>query len=170
MIKKLVFPLLVSTLFMTGCGEVTTGKLNKTMFQTVDENKAQLLQSGKDKRYCLKCGMDLVKFYKTSHAASNESKDKVHQYCSIHCLEDHLGDGIVLKNPKVVDVSSLEFISVSDATYVVGSDVRGTMSRVSKYAFLNKEDALKFQKKHGGEIMDFNSALEKAKEDFKHYR
>ncbi len=168
--KKFIYPVLASALFLTACGEVSHAKQNKTMFQSVQKEKAQLLQDGKNKHYCLKCGMDLVKFYKTSHAASSEKKDKTHQYCSIHCLEDHLGDGIVLKNPRVVDVSSLEFISVSDATYVVGSNVHGTMSRVSKYAFLNKKDALEFQKKYGGEIMDFNSALEKAKEDFKHYR
>jgi nitrous oxide reductase accessory protein NosL len=82
-------------------------------------------------------------------------------------LEDHLGDGIALKNPQVVDVESLKLISVNDATYVVGSKVRGTMSRVSKYAFLKKQDAEAFAAKHGGEIMDFNSALKKAKEDFK---
>jgi nitrous oxide reductase accessory protein NosL len=41
------------------------------------------------------------------------------------------------------------------------------MTRVSKYAFSNLEDAKKFQKLYGGEIMDFNGAHEKAKEDFR---
>lgn len=168
--RKILYPVLASAFFIAGCSEVSATQQHKTMFQTVKKDEAQLLQAGKNKRYCLKCGMDLIKFYKTSHAASSESKDNTYQYCSIHCLEDHLGDGVVLKNPKVVDISSLEFISVADATYVVGSSVRGTMSRVSKYAFLNKKDALEFQKKYGGEIMDFNSALNKAKDDFKHYR
>jgi len=137
-------------------------------FQMVAENEAVLVQIGNEKRSCALCGMDLVRFYKTSHASEVEGKK--YQYCSIHCLEDHLGQGITIKNPKVVDVSSLKFISISQAYYVVGSKKRGTMSRVSKYAFASESDAKAFQKEFGGEIMDFNGAREKAQEDFKHYR
>ena len=158
--------LLVSLLFI-GCGGSQV-QVPSQMFQSVNEKEAVLVQTGKDKRYCAKCGMDLVKFYKTSH--SSTYKGKHYQYCSIHCLENHLGEGITLKNPKVVDVESLKFIPVSDAFYVVGSKKKGTMSKVSKYAFKNKEMAEKFQEKFGGEIMNFNQAREKAIEDFKHYR
>ena len=112
--------------------------------------------------------MNLVRFYKTSHTA--EYKEKYYQYCSIHCLEEHLGEGIALKNPKVVDISSLKLISVAKAYYVVGSAKRGTMSRKSKYAFQNIEDAQKFQAEYGGKIMDFSQARKIAQEDFKHYR
>lgn len=135
------------------------------MFQTVTHDKATLLQSSEQKESCPICGMNLVKFYKTSHAASHN--DEMHQYCSIHCLAEHLDDGNELKNPKVVDVTSLEMISVMEAHYVVGSRVKGTMSRVSKYAFKNYEDAKAFQAKNGGKILDFYGALEVAREDFK---
>jgi len=128
----------------------------------------ELVQEGKNKTECARCGMDLIRFYKTSHAS--EYKGKKFQYCSIHCLEDHLGEGISLKNPKVVDNSSLKFISIADAIYVVGSKKPATMSRISKYAFSNLKDAKAFQSKFGGEIMDFNGAREVAQEDFKHYR
>jgi nitrous oxide reductase accessory protein NosL len=168
--KKLVLPALASALLLSGCNSASSAHHHSQIFQSVPYEKAELVQDGKNKQYCVKCGMDLVRFYKTSHAALNEKGDKHFQYCSIHCLEEHLGEGVTLKNPRVVDVSSLKLISVADATYVVGSKVRGTMSRVSKYAFLNKDDALKFQSKNGGNIMDFNGALLKAKEDFKHYR
>lgn len=161
-----IFGLIAVALLILGCSQAQT-RSNKP-FQMVEEKEAILVQSGKDKRYCVKCGMDLVRYYKTSHTAQ-EGKHN-HQYCSIHCLEDHLGEGITLKNPKVVDVSSLKLISVKDAFYVVGSKKRGTMSRVSKYAFSSFEDAKNFQDEFGGEIMDFNSAREKAQEDFKHYR
>ena len=134
------------------------------MFQTVAKKDAILVQEGKNKNSCAICGMNLTKFYKTSHIVVHE--DKPVQYCSLHCLADHLGEGVEVKNPKVVDVKSLKFIPVLEAYYVVGSDVHGTMSRVSKYAFQNLEDAKKFQKLHGGKIMDFYGALEKAKEDF----
>ena len=160
---KLLSFLFIGLLFI-GCAN--SPKSSHKMFQSVSESEAILVQSTKDKRYCTRCGMDLVKFYKTSHSANVNSKS--YQYCSIHCLEEHLGDGVTLKNPKVVDIASLKFISVKDAYYVVGSKKRGTMSRVSKYAFSKLEDAKKFRTKNGGEIMRFNDALKKAKEDFKY--
>ena len=134
------------------------------MFQSVDEKDATLVQKGKEKRYCARCGMDLVMFYKTSHAA--EHKDVKFQYCSIHCLAEHMSQE-ELNDIKVVDTVSLKLIDAKKAYYVVGSKVRGTMSRVSKYAFLNENDAKDFQAKNGGEIMDFDAALKKAQEDFK---
>jgi len=163
-----VFTIVLIGMLFVGCGPEKKPGVRSSMYQSVNEQDATLVQSGKDKRYCVLCGMDLVKFYKTSHASTHEGKH--YQYCSIHCLEDHLGQGITLKNPKVVDVESLKFISVADAYYVVGSKKRGTMSRVSKYAFLNKDMAEKFQAEYGGEIMNFNQAREKAQEDFKHFR
>ncbi len=145
-----------------------TSKVKSKLYQSVNKNQAILLQKGKDKRYCARCGMDLVKYYKTSHAAIY--KGKQYQYCSIHCLEEHLGKGVTLKNPQVVDVTSLKFISVANAKYVVGSKKKGTMSRVSKYAFSSLDDAKKFQAKYGGEIMSFNGARAAAQKDFKFKR
>lgn len=158
----------VLALMLIGCSSEKGVTYKSTMFQSVNEQEAVLLQEGKNKNYCFKCGMDLVKYYKTSHSATYDGK--IYQYCSIHCLEDHLGDGIMLKNPKVVDVDSLQFIDSSKAYYVVGSKKSGTMSRISKYAFANEDMAKKFQAQHGGEIMDFYKALEIAKKDFKHYK
>lgn len=153
---------------LVGCGSEKNINTKPVMFQSVYEHEATLLQEGKNKNYCYKCGMDLVKYYKTSHSAAQDGT--VYQYCSIHCLEDHLGDGITLKNPKVVDVGSLKFIDATKAYYVVGSQKSGTMSKISKYAFANEEDAKKFQAEFGGEIMDFYKALEIAKKDFKYYK
>jgi len=165
------------TLFaLLGCNTATkepTPKQNQKqmhtmpakMFQSVNSDQATLVQTGKNKLYCARCGMNLVMFYKTSHTATYE--DKEYQYCSIHCLTDHLSEGIELRNPKVVDVVSLKLIPVQNAFYVVGSDVKGTMSRVSKYAFASLKDAQAFQAKHGGKIVDFYAALEVAKKDFR---
>ncbi len=153
---------------LVGCSSEKNINPKSGMFQSVHEHEAILLQEGKNKNYCYKCGMDLVKYYKTSHSAAHDST--VYQYCSIHCLEDHLGDGITLKNPKVVDISSLKFIDATKAYYAVGSQKSGTMSKISKYAFANEEDAKKFQVQFGGEIMDFYKALDVAKKDFKYYK
>ena len=152
-------------LFLIGCVPDKKPQVKSIMFQSVNPQDATLVQSGEGRGSCSRCGMNLVKFYKTNHSAIH--KGKHYQYCSIHCLEDHLGDDVTLKNPQVVDVDSLKFISVSEAYYVVGSKVSGTMSKVSKYAFTTKDMAQKFQAKYGGEVMDFNGALSKAKEDFK---
>jgi len=123
------------------------------MPQTVPADQAQLLQSGPGKLYCPNCGMNLVKFYKTSHALDE------HQYCSMHCYceanpasEDSAGKA------QVVDFTTLKFILATSAHYVVGSDVKGTMTMTSKYAFANKADAETFAGKHGGEIMSFEGA------------
>lgn len=166
---KVLSSIVISVLFLA-CG-VQTQQMSSThvskpmMFQSVSKEKATLLQSGEEKESCPICGMNLVMFYKTSHGAIENNKS--FHYCSLHCMSEHLDSGKELKNPTVVDVKSLKMISVMQAHYVVGSDVRGTMSRVSKYAFKNLEDAQVFQKEHGGKIMNFNSALEIAREDFK---
>ena len=160
-----IFTAITIALFIYGCGPIKSAIAPSGMYQTVSKDQAVLVQDKGDEKYCARCSMDLVKFYKTSHSATHN--DKKYQYCSIHCLEDHLGEGVTLKNPEVVDVASLKFIPVSKATYVVGSKKRGTMSRVSKYAFTNESDAKDFQAKFGGDIMNFNGALEKAKEDFR---
>lgn len=159
--------LAVVMVFFAGCAQKEPNN-RPIMFQSINEKEAILLQNGESKNYCPRCGMYLPKYYKTNHIASDEKK--LYQYCSIHCLEEHLGEGLELKNPMVVDVTTLKFIDATKAYYVVGSRIRGTMSKISKYAFLNRDDAQKFQTQNGGEIMDFYKALEIAREDFKNYR
>ncbi len=159
---------IVLVISVVGCGSSQKQSMTHKQFQMVDKKDAILVQSGSEKESCVRCGMNLIRFYKTSHTSEHEGTH--YQYCSIHCLEEHLGEGVTLKNPKVVDVSSLELISVSEAHYVVGSSKRGTMTRTSKYAFKNLKDAQKFKAQYGGEIMNFSSARKIAQEDFKHYR
>jgi len=72
MLKILSFVVLV--LFLVGCGPDKNPTFKSGMFQTVDKNQATLVQSGKDKRYCVRCGMDLIKFYKTSHTSTYKDK------------------------------------------------------------------------------------------------
>lgn len=129
------------------------------MFQTVPEANATLIQPGKDKYSCPNCGMHLVKYYKTSHTHKN------HQYCSIHCLYEAT-QGVIPQDAKVADTITLELIDVKKAFYVVGSKVRGTMTRTSSYAFGLEKDALAFVSDNGGKIMNFEEAYAVASEDF----
>ena len=151
------------------CGSAMSSTSDKPkkmmkMFQSVPKSKATILQKGKSKLFCPKCGMTLPMFYKTNHVATLNGKVK--QYCSIHCLAEDLQSGSKLTNIKVVDVATLKFIDVKDATYVVGSRKKGTMSRVSKYAFAKKSDAIAFAKVNGGKVTDFKGALKEAKAEF----
>ncbi len=135
------------------------------MFQSVPFKDATLLQSGETKTSGVVCGMNLPQFYKTNHSATLNGV--VRQYCSIHCVaEDMLIKKLPIENIQVVDVTSLKFIDASKAFYVIGSKQKGTMTGVSKYAFANKKDAFIFSKKYGGEIANFDIALQKALEDF----
>jgi nitrous oxide reductase accessory protein NosL len=142
-----------------------TAKKNEK-FQTVAIEKTTMLQSGKSKHSCPECGMKLPMFYKTNHSAT--SNGKVKQYCSIHCLADDKSiKKSSVKEIKVVTVDTLKFIPVEEVTYVVGSDIRGTMSGLSKYAFKGRMSARRFAKEHGGKIMNFKEAYEYALKDFK---
>ena len=135
------------------------------MFQAVPKDKATLLQEGRNKSSCIACGMKLPMFYKTNHAAHLDGKDR--QYCSIHCFaEEKNVKKMPIKDFRVVDVTSLKFIDATTAFYVVGSKKKATMSEVSKYAFENKKDAIKFSKQYEGKVVDFQTALQIADKDF----
>jgi nitrous oxide reductase accessory protein NosL len=163
-----IFLVAVAIFLMSGCAEntaATKSMVHKVRFQTVSADKAQLLQSGKEKSACAICGMHLPTFYKTNHVA--DTKDTLKQYCSLHCVvHDNEINKTDLRNLRVVDTNSLKFIDALKAYYVVGSSKKGTMSRVSKYAFATKKEAEAFAKAYGGKVMKFYDAYDVAKKDF----
>jgi nitrous oxide reductase accessory protein NosL len=163
MLKKIFTTLVIALLFL-GCANSTQPSKKKfARFQSVEIEKTTMFQSGKDKYSCPQCGMKLPMFYKTNHTAT--SNKKVKQYCSIHCLAEDRREH-KLENIRVVAVDTLKFISVKDATYVVGSDIKGTMSGLSKYAFEGRMSARRFAKKNGGRVMNFEEAYKYALKDF----
>ncbi len=117
-----------------------------------------LVQKGAKKMWCGICGMNLKMFYKTSYIAGDK------QYCSIRCLvADMKNSKIDLDSVKVIDAKTQKPILAKDAYFVIGSDIQGTMSRVSKLAFKSKSDAKEFIKEHGGKLASFQEALKEAK-------
>jgi len=135
-------------------------------YRAVPLAKAEILQDGKEKMFCPKCGMTLPMFYRTNHAAKVDGK--MQQFCSMYCLVEAMNDGAKVEDIKVVDNSTLKFIDANKAYYVVGSSKPATMAKkVSKYAFGTKEAAQDFAKKFGGKVMSFDEALAIAKKDFK---
>lgn len=156
---------------LSGCAndkvKSSTIKTDKKMerFQSVPVEQTTMLQTGEHKYACPECGMKLPMFYKTNHVAT--SNGKVKQYCSLHCLvDDKMNNKSNLTDIKVVAVDTLKFIDVKDAIYVVGSDVKGTMSGLSKYAFEGRMSARRFAEEHQGKIMSFEEAYAYAKKDF----
>ena len=137
------------------------GKKMPTRFQAVSSDKATILQEGDAKMFCPKCGMTLPMFYKTNHAAHVDGK--IEQFCSIHCLADRMGDGVQVTNIQVVDNTTLKFIDVLNAWYVMGSSKAGTMSMTSKYAFGKKSDAQNFANEFGGKVMTYYAVLDAVK-------
>ena len=126
--------------------------------------KPELIQEGTKKEWCPVCGMKIEEYYKTSHAAKTHNH-KNRQYCSIRCLAVDMQEyDIKLEDVKVVDVVTQKLIYAKSAFYVVDSDIKGTMSKVSKLAFGSKEAAEDFNIEHGGKIVDFATALGMAKE------
>jgi len=163
--KKILLSLIVvcGALMASGMGQQSPKHMPK-MFQSVPMVKATILQDGKEKMFCPKCGMSLPMFYKSNMSAKVDGKVK--QYCSIHCLVDDINSGAKLSEIKVVDTNSLKFIDAKNAYFVVGSSKKGTMTKVSKYAFASKEDAKVFASKFGGDVMDFEHTLALAKKQF----
>ncbi len=105
---------------------------------------------------CPSCNMSIKKYYKTSHAVKHKDGTKEH-FCSMACLKKKKKSGDVVY---VANSSTGKMIKAKNATYVIGSDVPSTMgAKKSKIAFGSKSAAKAFQKKHGGEIGDYNKAL-----------
>jgi len=141
------------------------GKMMPKNYRMVPMAKAQILQEGPDKMYCPKCGMTLPMFYRTNHAANVDGKTE--QFCSMYCLIEEMNAGKKVTDVKVVDNTTLKFIPVEKAFYVVGSSKPATMAKkVSKYAFGTEAAAKEFADKFGGKVMSYDEALALAKKDF----
>jgi nitrous oxide reductase accessory protein NosL len=67
----------------------------------------------------------------------------------------------------VADAKGLKMIPVQKAFYVIGSTVKGTMSRISTYAFATKADALEFKSANGGKLGTYEDAYIATMDDFK---
>jgi len=148
------------------------GSVASNRFSSVPENQAVFLQKGENRAICCVCGMNLPGHFKTNHAVTFKNGE-TKQYCSLYCLVDELnrhptGDGSMSGGEIfVVDAKNLNFIKAKTAFYVVESQIDGTMSTISKYAFADKNDANTFANQHGGRVVGFDKALALASDDFK---
>jgi len=116
-------------------------------------------------KWCPLCGMDLEVYRKTSHRHTFKDGSQ-EAYCSLHCA------AIVYQQKKdqIVKIEAADFVTggyfeADKAHYLVGSDLPGVMTVVSKKAFSSSDDAKRFQKEHGGSIVGFKEALAMALAD-----
>jgi nitrous oxide reductase accessory protein NosL len=138
--------------------------LNAKSFSKVASKEPLLVQKGHEKHWCPVCGMNLKMFYKTNHTSQLLNKTQ-RQYCSMRCLVmDKEEYGIESSSIQVIDASSEKLIDASSAYYVLGSKVKGTMSKTSKFAFAQESDAKIFAKKYKGKVVSFEVAMKSAKE------
>lgn len=138
--------------------------LEAKLYQSVPLAKATLF-TPTNKPWCTSCGMHLGMFYKTNHALKMKDGKTV-QLCSLHCLVEKLAQKKIVADLLVVDNTTLKFIPVERAYYVVGSNIKGTMTKNSKFAFGTQEAAQLFLNEHRGRVVRFSEANELAKKDF----
>ena len=113
---------------------------------------------------CPYCGMDRAQFHHARHLV-HYSDDLVDGTCSIHCLAISLALNLD-REPKAIyapDNTSGEavkpLVNVDKATYLIGGNLPGVMTRRGKTSYGNKEAALAAQAQHGGELGDYAAAL-----------
>jgi len=139
-----------------------------TLFGAVFSKKAtvspQLVQQKCGNQWCPVSGAKIADYYKTSYIARFVTNGHKRQYCSMRCLVMDMKEyGIDTNTIKALDLNTQKYIDAKSAYFVIGSDIPGSFSKVSKLAFQKRKDAQNFIKKHKGSIVSFTDALKLAK-------
>jgi hypothetical protein len=115
-----------------------------------------------EQKYCPLCSMNLKMFWKTTHWLTFADGTRS-GYCSIHCASIvYQKRAANIDRWEVADYDTKELINAHKAHFLIGSDLPGTMTPVSKLAFASLDVAKKYQKEHGGTISTFDDALRRA--------
>jgi nitrous oxide reductase accessory protein NosL len=113
---------------------------------------------------CPYCGMDRGEYHH-SRMLVQYADDLPDPTCSLHCAAVSLAVNVD-RGPKAIYVADnaaavepRPLVAVEQATFLVGSGIKGVMTRRSKVAYGSAEAARAAQDKHGGELGDFDKAL-----------
>ena len=119
---------------------------------------------------CPYCGMDRRKFHH-SRMLVLYGDDLPDATCSLHCAAISLSINID-RGPKAIYVADnapgdevKPLIPAEQATFLIGSSIKGVMTRRSKVAYGTEAAAKAAQAAHGGTLADFDKALLAAHED-----
>ncbi len=117
-----------------------------------------------EQKWCPLCSMNLKMFWKTTHWLTFSDGTRT-GYCSIHCASKVYQDRATdIDRWEVADYDTKKLINGRKAHFLIGSDLPGTMTPVSKLAFASLDVAKKYQKEHGGTIGTLDDALKRALE------
>ncbi len=136
------------------------------------ESVAVLLESELEKHpRCVICNMDRRQFHFARHLL-HYGDGHVEGTCSINCAaecmlrERRRGFSAIYAPDYGVAGEPKPLIEVSTAIYLIGSDLRGVMSPVSKYAFSERAKAEAVIAVAGGRIGTFAEAIAASFDDY----
>ncbi len=116
---------------------------------------------------CPYCGMDRTMWHHSRHLVQYDD-GLVDGTCSIHCLAISLTLNID-RGPKAIYAADFgatgkpkSLVNVDDATYLIGAQLKGTMTKKSKMAFSSQAAAKAAQAGKGGDLGNFDDALREA--------
>ncbi|NVM25156.1 MAG: nitrous oxide reductase accessory protein NosL [Desulfobacterales bacterium] len=119
------------------------------------------VQAGEQK-WCPLCSMNLKMFWKTTNWLTFSDGSRT-GYCSIHCASKvYQKRATDIGRWEVADYDTKRLINAYKAHFLIGSDLAGTMTAVSKLAFASLDVAKRYQKEHGGTIGTLDDGLRRA--------
>lgn len=113
---------------------------------------------------CVICNMDRRKFHHARHLLVY-GDGLVQGTCSVHCAAECM---LRERRRRFRAIYGADFgspsdpkplVEVSGASYLIGSDLRGVMTKVSKVAFAHMASAEAAREEHGGIIGSYSSAV-----------
>jgi copper chaperone NosL len=113
---------------------------------------------------CTICNMDRRKFHYARHLL-HYGDGTAHGTCSVHCAAESMlrerrrGFRAIYAADYGTASEPRPLTEAGAATYLIGSDLPGVMTRVSKVAFADAAAAREAQAAHGGEIATFAPAV-----------
>lgn len=123
------------------------------------------LSQAEGERWCPLCGMNLKMYHQTNNRLTFSDGSKI-QTCSIFCAAQiYEKRAAEIDQWEVVDYATKMFMDAKKSHWLIGSDIPGVMTAVSKIAFSSLGNVEKYQKKHGGTINTFDDALNRTLSD-----
>lgn len=119
---------------------------------------------------CVICNMDRRKFHYARHLL-HYGDDHAQGTCSVRCAaecmlrERRRGFKTIYAPDFGAPSEPKPLIEASSATYLIGSDLRGVMTSVSKVAFARREAAVQARLTYGGELATFSTAITASMEE-----
>jgi copper chaperone NosL len=127
---------------------------------------AETMKDIQDHPSCKYCGMDRQKF-DYSRMLTEYGDGSSFGSCSIHCTAIDLAQAFdkQIKAFMVGDYNKKNLIDAEKASWVIGGNKPGVMTKTAKWAFADQKDAEAFIKENGGKLANFEDAMKTSYED-----